>query len=84
MEFMNLVQNIICFFLSICNNRFVTIQSYLREMREALISILGKFQIHFFLLPLGNWRMCIILVVEVLLHTRYFIMSFIFGFVLCF
>lgn len=58
-------------FLLLENARCATIQSCLREMKELLISILERFQTHFYLLPSGSWRMYSILAVEVLLHTRY-------------
>jgi hypothetical protein len=55
------------------DGRFATIQSCLKGMREAHISILERFPILFFPLLLGSWRTYIIQEVEILSHTRYFL-----------
>lgn len=56
--------------------RSVIIQSCLKGMREAPISILERYQILFFPLPLGSWKIYTILDVKILLHTRYFLELF--------
>lgn len=61
---------VMLFFFFFFHFRYAIIQNYLREMREAHISILERFQILFSLLPLVNWKTFSTLVVEILLYMR--------------